>query len=67
VVAHQTETDLKVGIAEVEPVSDQSKLLGIGIVVFLDAAIVGAAGNRQGVVNLLGVDFPVEKVAEQGF
>jgi hypothetical protein len=67
VVSHEPEADLKVGVARAEPVSHPSRLLGVRMVVLIDPPVVGAAGDFERLVDLLGIDLRVEKVAEQGF
>ncbi|MBX7432898.1 hypothetical protein JDV09_12385 [Mycobacterium sp. Y57] len=58
--AHQPEPDLQVGVAQPEPVGDAAKRLGVRVVVLLDAPVIGAAGNAEGVEQVLGVDLTVE-------
>ena len=65
-VSHQAEPDLEVRIAELESVGHPPKFLGVGVVGFLDPPVVGAAGDPERVVDLLGLDFAVEQVVKQG-
>jgi hypothetical protein len=63
--SHESKTELKVGEAEAESVGNLVQLVGVRVVVFPNAAIVGAAGDAQRSMDLLGSQLTIQQIVEQ--
>jgi len=63
--SHESEPDLQIGKAEPESVRYLVQLIRVGKVVLLDPAVVAAAGDSEGLIDLLVGDATVKQVVEQ--
>ena len=63
--SHKPKTNDEVGIADTKRPGHAPQLLSVGVIGLPDAPVVGATGDPERIVDLLRIDIPVEKVAEQ--